>query len=294
MRVRWPELELVVAIARAGSATAAARELDVSQSTVSRRLADLEVRLGVRLFDRQAQRLVPTIDGAELVAAAETMEGTVHDALRRIAGRDGRPDGLVRVTAVTAIHRVLMDAYRSLLEEQPLLSLELDTSFHPLRLHRGEADIAVRISPSPPEGLFGRRVARFAYALYRRRGETTPRTVVGYPSPRGDVLTREWLRNVVEDPQVRIRIGWDDLHPDAVRAGLGVAQIPCMFGDADPLLERVPQAPLEWGDALWVLTHESLRTTARVRVVLDAVVDALNAARPLFEGEAPDGVRSQA
>lgn len=286
MQVRWAELELVVAIARAGSATAAARDLELSQSTVSRKIADLEARLGVKLFDRQAQRLVPTIEGAELVAAAERVEGTVHSTLRKIAGRETRPDGLVRVTAIAAIHRLIMGTYRAVLDDHPSLELELDTSYEPVRLHRGEADIAIRITPSPPEGLFGRKVARFAYALYRRRGDSTPGSVIGYPSPRGDLLSRDWLSKVVDTPRVRIRIGWDEAHVDAVREGLGVSQIPCMFGDADPQLERVPEAPIEWGDALWVLTHESIRRSARIRVVLEAVIGALEERRALIEGNA--------
>ncbi len=285
MRVRWPELELVLTIARAGSATAAARELEISQSTVSRRLADVEQRLGVRLFDRKAHRLVPTVEGAELVGAAEGIEGRVHSVLRRIAGREARPDGLVRVTALAPIHRMLLPTYRIILAEHDNLELTLDTSFEPLRLHRGEADIAIRITAAPPEGLFGRRVARFAYALYRARDGAESSSVIGFPPPRGDISTRDWIETVVEKPRVRVRIGWDELHADAVRHGLGVAQIPCMFGDADPSLVRVEQAPLEWGDSLWVLTHESLRHSARVRVVLDAILDALDSMRSLIEGE---------
>lgn len=287
MRVRWHELELVVAIARAGSATAAARELQISQSTVSRRLADLEARIGVRLFDRQAHRLVATVEGAELAAASESVEGTMHAALRRIAGREQRPDGLVRITAVIPVHRLLMAAYRSVLAEHQLLQLELDTRFEPLRLHRGEADIALRITPAPPEGLVGRRVARFAYALYRRRGDPTPSEFIGHPAPRGDLATRDWLTDIVAQPRVRVRIGWDELHADAVHAGLGAAQLPCMLGDLDPRLQRVPEAPVEWGDALWILTHESLRASARVRVVLDAIDAAVSTARPLIEGNCP-------
>ncbi len=285
MQVRWHELELVVAIARAGSATAAAQQLGISQSTVSRHLADLETRVGARLFDRQAHRLIPTAEGAELVAATEQVESSVHATLRRIAGREQRPDGLVRITAHPVIHEMLVGTYHELLAAHARLELELDTQLAPLHVHRGEADIAVRITPAAPEGLFGRKVARFAYGLYRARGRPTPNTVIGYPPPRGDIAGRDWLSAVVVDPRVRIRIGADRLQATAVRAGIGVAQIPCMFGDIDPELERVPGAPIEWGDDLWVLTHQSLRNSARVRVVLDAVSEALVAERARLEGE---------
>ncbi|MCH9686867.1 MAG: LysR family transcriptional regulator [Deltaproteobacteria bacterium] len=285
MRVRWPELELVLAVARAGSATAAARELEISQSTVSRRLADVEQRLGVRLFDRKAHRLLPTVEGAELVAAAEGMEGNVQAVLRRIVGREARPDGLVRVTAIAPIHRMLLPTYRAILAEHDKLELTLDTRYEPLRLHRGEADIALRITAAPPEGLFGRRVARFAYGLYRARGAPVSSSVIGYPPPRGDISNREWIATAVAEPRVRLRIGWDELHADAVHHGLGIAQVACMFGDLDPGIERVPGAPVEWGDSLWALTHESLRDSARIRVVLDAMLEALDALRPLIEGE---------
>ncbi len=285
MSVRWHEVDLVVTIARAGSATAAATELGLSQSTVSRRLAGLESRLGVALFDRQAHRLVPTAEGAELVRAAEAVEGRMQDALRRIQGRDARPEGLVRVTALIPVLRIVLPGLVPTLRANPELRLELDHRFESVNIARGDADIAVRVSSSPPEGLYGRRVGRFAYALYRAKHQEPGDEVIAFPPPRGDLSEQSWLRSLIPEPRVRLRVGWDELHADAVKLGLGVAQLPCLVGDADPSVERVSGAPIEWGDDLWVLTHESLKQAARVRVVFDAIVDRLAVVRSSIEGE---------
>lgn len=285
MQVRWYELELVAAIASAGSATAAALLLGVSQSTVSRRLCELEARLGTTLFDRQGRNMVPTPEGAEVVAASKSVETTMNAALRRVVGRDQHPGGLVRITALAPIHALLMETYATALDGNPELELELDSKQELLSLHRGEAEIALRITTAPPEGLVGRRIARFAYALYRKRGEPTPSAVIGYPAPRGDLATQDWLQQLVPGARVRVRVESDRAQVEAVRAGLGVAQLACLFGDREPDLERVPDAPLEWGDWLWVLTHPSLRELGRIRVLLDLLYAALDALRPLVEGE---------
>ncbi|MGH1340176.1 MAG: LysR family transcriptional regulator [Nannocystales bacterium] len=287
MQVRWFELELVAAIGSAGSATAAAPLLGVSQSTVSRRLAELEARLGTKLFDRQGQCLVATPEGAEVVAASESVESTMNAALRRVVGRDRNPGGLVRITALASIHELLMATYATALEKNPELELELDSKLELLSLHRGEAEIALRITASPPEGLVGRRIARFAYGLYRRRDAPTPSDVIGFPPPRGDLAKQEWLRALVPEPRLRVRVESDRAQVEAVRSGLGIAQLPCLFGDGLPDLERVPGAPLEWGDWLWVLTHPSLREVARVRVLLDLLYETLERMRPRLEGEEP-------
>jgi DNA-binding transcriptional LysR family regulator len=68
------------------------------------------------------------------------------------------------------------------------------------------------------------------------------------------------------------------------RRGLGIAQIPCLLADPDPLLHRIPAKFVESGWGLWVLSHVDLRTTARVSIFRDFLVEELNKQRDLIEG----------
>ncbi|MEO0605275.1 MAG: LysR family transcriptional regulator, partial [Myxococcota bacterium] len=101
--VPWDDFRVLLAVARAGSIRAAATTLDTSHATVSRRLAGLRERLGVRLFERQGRRLRPTVAGAELVEVASRIADEMDDATRRVVGRDFELRGTVRVSLTDAI-----------------------------------------------------------------------------------------------------------------------------------------------------------------------------------------------
>ena len=81
------------------------------------------------------------------------------------------------------------------------------------------------------------------------------------------------------------RVADDELQLDAVKAGLGAAQLLCLDADRDPALVRVPDAPVEFGEPLWVLTHPHLRQLARIRLVIDALAAGLAEHKALIEGE---------
>ena len=95
----WDDLRTLLAVARGGSLAAAARRLGVNHSTVFRRINALEARLGLRLFERLRSGYLPTAAGSELLESAERIETELLDVERRLAGRDLRLTGAIRLTA---------------------------------------------------------------------------------------------------------------------------------------------------------------------------------------------------
>src|SRR5579863_9150203 len=112
----WNDLRYVLCLSRSGRVAAAARELGVNETTVARRIARIEARLGVRLFERNGGILAPTDNGQIVVARAERIELDV-DAIRDgVAGADSVAVGKVRVTAVPlTLNYILMPALPALL-----------------------------------------------------------------------------------------------------------------------------------------------------------------------------------
>lgn len=102
-RLSWDDLRLVLAVAQAGSLAGAARRLGISHATVFRRLAAIEAELGVKLFERTRAGYAPTPAGEDAAAAAERIQDEVHGVERRVAGRDVRPSGTVRVTTTDTL-----------------------------------------------------------------------------------------------------------------------------------------------------------------------------------------------
>ena len=106
----WDEFRLVKAISDSGSLGGAADILGLNHSTVFRRLAALETTVGLRLFERSRDGYRPTGAGEEMIALATTMADSIVEFERRVAGRDVKPTGQLRVTTIEAVGQHLLPA----------------------------------------------------------------------------------------------------------------------------------------------------------------------------------------
>jgi len=288
----WDDLRLFLAVARAGSLTAAARRLGVHQSTMSRRVAAMERHLGARLLERGPTGLVLTAAGVELVETAERVDAAFARIDRRVAGRDEALRGRLRVTCTDNFaNSYLAPHFARFVAEHPEIELEVVTRYEHLSLARREADVAIRTTVSPPETLVGRRLFRFALAVYGRTDlvEAMPDTPdpaaldwIGWPRD-------DYNRITITDhfPTARIRHRADSLLDmrSLARAGLGVAVIGCFAADPDAALKRVYAEPItDNAMDLWVLAHPDMWRVARVRAFARFIIAAFLADRDLFEG----------
>ncbi len=264
----WDDLRVFLAVARAGSLSGAARALGVNHSTVFRRVGTLEERLGVRLFERLPGGYVLTAAGEEMQAAALRIEDEVAGLGRRLAGRDLRLRGTVRVTTLDMLALGLLPRHLAAFRAAyPGIELEIVLSNAALSLTRREADVALRVAEAPPEHLVGRRVGRLAFAVYGAAGAAAP-------GPGADLAAADWIG--LDPDQAPLARRFARFLPGvrpvcransiaaviaAARAGIGLAPLPCGLADRDPALRRVAPLPESFTLDLWLLTHEDLRTT---------------------------------
>lgn len=282
----WDNARVFLAIYRHGTLRAAAGALQIDQATAGRRLAAMEKSLGARLFFRTPSGYVPTPAGEGAFPAAERMEQAAHQLQRQMQGIDDRLSGVVRLssTDTTAVY-LLMPALRRLHARHPDIRVVLCTSTQLTNLTRREADLAVRtVRPSSPD-LITRHLGRRAVGLYAaktylaERGEPTPgtalaghdiviyqRSILAYQS---EALCDEPVANA----RVVLEVNSGMIMWNAVRAGLGIAELPLHLVDGDPLLARIwPERSV--GYDMWLVMHGDLNRTARVRAVADAIVAA--------------------
>jgi DNA-binding transcriptional LysR family regulator len=288
----WNDLRLVLAVARGGSLSAAARALGVNHSTVYRRLGALEQRLAVRLFDRLPDGQVPTAEGNELIAAAETMERETQGLLRRLSGRDLQLEGRVRLTAPDDLFaELLLPILAAFRRRYPAIHLEISLDNRFLSLTRREADVAVRPTASPPEDLVGRRIGPIASLVYGtpELAEIDPAVVpwIGWDEGLGPPAITRWFREHVAEERLVWRSNSLFNQAQAAAAGVGLALLPCFLGEAQPGLRRIAFSGPALDSDLWLLTHPDLRHSARVRALTDFLFDHLKPLRPLLAGERP-------
>ena len=289
----WNDLRTVLAVSRARGASEAARALGVHPSTVFRRLNALEASLGARLFNHLAEGYAPTPAGEEICALAERMEAEVAVLDRRLAGRDLRPSGTVRVTTTDTLVGLLTPHFAAFRRAHPEIALHVVVASRFFDLTRHDADVALRPTNDPPETLVGRRLATIATAVYAAKtylaahpeaDDLAAHAWIAPDESLAHLAAARWLRRTFPRAANGYRVNSLMAALAAAKAGLGVAALPCYLAEGEPSLARVlpPLAKLDSG--LWLLTHEDLRQVARVRAFLDAMAEGLARSKDLLEG----------
>jgi DNA-binding transcriptional LysR family regulator len=287
--VDWDDLRYVLAIARGKTLSRAAESLGASHTTVGRRVRAIEQALGARLFDQTPDGFVPTSAGQDIAEVAERMEAEVLALEGRVLGRDVRLQGSLRVATMDILFRCYRDAFASFLARYPSVELTVTSSNDEVSLTRREADVALRMTNSPPEYLVGRKVGRVDFAVYGSRAlveRMGPDAGYGdYPWIHWDERLNmrwldEWLARNAPGARIAMRMDVSSMVlREAVAAGLGLHFLACSEGDADPALTRVGPVDPRFGRDVWLLTLSDLRSTSRVRAFMDHMDESTRASR---------------
>ena len=291
----WDDLKHFLAFARTGSMLGAAKALGVNQSTVQRRLAELEKCLGSRLVIRHLTGYRLTELGEGLLHSAESVEQAVAAFERDLAARDKALSGTVRMTTGSVLadrlrRSTLLDAFHAC---YPNVRLELVTSDRFLDLSKGEADIAIRAGELHDETLVGRKIADAPWAVYASQSyidrHGTPERVediqhhfvVACSGTIADYPAARWLRSVAPHATVAARCdSWSGLVL-AVKSGAGLAPLLAYQGDSD--LVRVLDN-IDLVTPFYLLMHRDMQRTPRVRAFADFVAVEISGFRKLVSG----------
>lgn len=291
--IDWDDVRYFLAVARAGSVRAAAERLGVNHSTVLRRIAQLEERLGAHMFEKLPSGYRLTAAGEEVLELADQMEASSHQLETRVFGRDQRVRGLLRVTLAPplATHLLIPD-FSDFARLYPDIEMEILSSGELANLTNREADVAIRVvydRKTLPLNLHGLKGPDVFGGIYMSRDRLVAWRA-GAPDPiRWIVISIHGIPDWANEGEVRtaevpFRVTDAEAQIVAVRQGLGMTTLPCFVGDADPLLARVPGTNLHMYGTLWLLTQGEARKTKRVRLFTEFVFRRLAAYASLLAG----------
>ena len=286
----WNDLRYFLAVAEEGSTLAAARALRVSQTTVARRITALEEALGLKLFEKRQAGYVLTPAGEGLIDRARQVEAATEGFAEASAALVRDTSGVVRVTTQEIFANTLLaPILRELHERHPEIVIEIDTAQELLDLGAGEADIALRSTAGEaPAGLVGRSLCIDDWTLYcsreyaerhgvpRTREELLQHAIIGGGGGKLWLHYEKWLRSLGLEGQVAMHHATSTGLLMAVRSGFGIAVLPCVVADGDPDLVRCIPPRADHQRHMWLLTHERVRHTPRVRTVIDFFYDRLS------------------
>ncbi len=286
----WNTIRAYSATAEMGSLSAAARVLGLTQPTLSRQVAALEVSLGVALFDRVGKKLVLTAAGDSLLGHARAMASSADGLKLAAAGRAEEIGGRVTISATDAFAVYLMPGIVARLQrEAPQVTINVVSSNALSDLRRREADIALRhVRPTEPE-LIGRLVGEFLGHFYAS-AEWVDRH--GLPTSAADIVRlgligfeplERFLAHLdgegiaVAEDDIRIMSENSVVVWEMVKAGLGIGLMLEPIAAATPGVVRLLPECFSVSAPLWLVTHREMRTARRIRLVYDVIAEELAA-----------------
>lgn len=280
----WDDLKFFLAVARAGTIRGGADAIRANHATVSRRLAALERTVEARLFDRTKTGLKLTQLGEELLPHVVRIEEEIATASRAVVGRDKRPSGTIHVSippfmAMSSI----MEDFAEFSRQFEDIDIHLDLTNAIASLERLEADVSIRYAYEVTDNVVGRRLVQCAKAAYcspayaQKMQDNGGEGLhwIGWVENEGDT-TAPWVqKSPYPNATIRHRIneGAPQMALAAASAGLTVAA--CFVGDNYPGVVRAPYQKPELDRSIWLLLHNDLRKTARIRMFVDFLAERI-------------------
>lgn len=294
----WNDLRFLLAVARTGSTIAAARSLGVNQSTVQRRLSELERQLGARLVERQASGYRLTDLGQAVLAEAEAVEAASKAFAVAVAERGRGQAGVIRLTCPEPIAIRLSQAgfVARFQAAHPGLTVEFVLRDAYVDLAKGEADVALRSGDTDDDVLVGRKIADSLWAVYASRdyvarhgaagsvAEMVLHPLIGFEEGMAKHRAVIWYQEVAPGAKFVVRSSSVLGLISAAKAGVGVAALPMALGDVEPELVRL-FGPVEALTRAWrVLAHPDQRQTPRIEAFFRFIASEAEALRPILTG----------
>lgn len=288
----WDLYRSFLAVANAGSLSAAAQALGMTQPSLGRHVRQLETKLGVVLFTRSPRGLVLTDAGAELAGHARGMEAAAAALQRAAAGNQGELRGVVRISCSEVIGGEAMPAILTELRRRaPGIVIEISLSDTTDDLLRKDADIGVRRLRPSQVALVARRLGNFGVGLYAHRRYLKER---GTPHTLADLQQHVLIGFDREMPALRemrsnarggmvyaranfaLRTDSGLVRLAAIRAGYGIGVYQHALARRERLVRVLPnECALDM--ETWLVMHEDLRADHRVRLVYNYLAEALAA-----------------
>ncbi len=282
----WTDLQYFRALATEGSLPKAAEKLGVNRTTITRHVANLEASLGTTLFERRGRNLVLTPAGQEAMTASDRVDGEIVALTRQVFGRDRKLEGAIRITATSAMAKLIAPELAAFGAQHPGIVLDVMVSNTNVDLDLMEADLAIRLTRKPPENLIGRKLADINSALYvavDRKFDLGANDVpyVGWNAERE---APNWVRATVPGARVVATGNFVDVIGELVAVGVGFAEIPCYAAQTDARLKRVSEPTSHRFGAAWLLYNPQLRGVHRIAALVDHLSAVFERLRATIEG----------
>jgi DNA-binding transcriptional LysR family regulator len=293
----WDDLAVFLALYRERTTGRAAAALGRSQPTVVRRIAGLEHRIGLTLFDRTPTGLVPTGSARQLFSYAERVERSICEFSAEIDSLTASGLDVIRLTLIDHFEQLLVPLLRDFRDRWPRIQTQLLASDRLYDLTRGEADIAIRGREAPTgDELVVHRLPRTGWTVYASAQSApeerpdTPEGVVDHhlallEGPPGGLPIYRWLKGLPSSDSRPIRCSNYRALRSAIVSGAAISALPCTVGDPDPDLVRCFPPIEEFDVDIFLVARRAVLRRPPGRDLFDSIANHFREHPELLTGE---------
>lgn len=281
--IDWDDLRYFLAVHRFGTLARAGASLRINPTTVGRRLTALEEEVGARLFDRTKDGYTVTAAGRDLLPRAERMESEALAVEREVKGADQRLQGTVRVSSTEMLAtRFIVPHLPRFAARCPGIVIDLNCTPRSVSLARRDADIALRLARPEEADVVTKRLGVIDLALYAARSYLDARglprdpdvsldghDVILFADSRAFAIENTWFEARLAGARVVLRSDSVSSIFSAAVGGLGVALLPIVVAEREPLLHKIETKSAPEPRVIWQAVHRDLQKSARIRAVTE-------------------------
>lgn len=279
----WNHLNVMVALAEQGTLKAAAEQLDLNTSTVWRQVQNLEKTLGSQLFIAGKSGYALTDVGRSVLEHARQVSAHIEAIKTQSCAQHASMQGLIRITGPeNMVRKLLPPLVNEFRNENPGVEFELIEDAAALNLVRREADLALRITETPPDEVIAKKIGRVQWAVYGHKKlvagrKFTLQTISELPFvDYHDVPAQgvRWFQNNIK-PRLRpVRCNSVSSAAHCAALGMGFVLLP---DNENWDLEKVISLPEEAASNFWILAHPEMRNALRISAFRRFLIDKLTA-----------------
>lgn len=294
----WNDLRIFLEVYRSGSLTAAARQLRIDVSTVSRHIVSLERSLSAPVFQRLPAGLKTTPKGQEILSYIESMESHSLAMMQSEKSNLNQiPVGEIRIGTMEGIASFyLAEKFQEFNARYPKITIELLTSSHQVHVNRREADLFLSFYPYDGKGLDIIPVGKFRLHLYAHKkyiekhglpikiSDLQHHEFISYIGDLVELDTVRWLDEAIIKPHIVFSSSSLVAQMFAATSGTGIVMLPEFMRaerfDLQPILTESVQV----SRVVWLSVHSELRYLPKMKVVISFLIEIFNRDYPNAPG----------
>jgi len=286
--LNWDGFRYFIAVAKAGSLSAAAKMLDANQSTVGRHVDALELALDIKLFQRSVKGLSLTKEGQAVFEQSQQIQKSIAKVKRLVQGDEITASGTVRLSLPEGLgQEVLIPALDNFYQQHPKVKLIFNMSATTANLRQGEADVSVRLFRPEEPGLIIKELGEMKMGLYASESYNTNyglpgqlrdvrrHRVITYGEQLSILPENQWLLNHSAESLRVLSSDSTVTRFKATVSGLGLSLQPEVLAQTNPDLIRLFKSAKLPAYKVWLVYRKDVQHMSRIRVVVDFISTCL-------------------